>query len=68
MRAAGALERRSGALGEVRQPLDRVHLVGEPGEHGRLVAGAGADVEHALGRRAASASQMRATMYGCEIV
>jgi hypothetical protein len=45
-----------------------VHLGGELGEHGRLVAGAGADVEHALVAVSCSASQMRATMYGCEMV
>ena len=42
--------------------------VAELREHGRLVAGARADVEHALARRSASASAIRATMYGCEIV
>ena len=36
------------AVGELRQALDRVHFGGELGENRRLVAGARADVEHAL--------------------
>ena len=39
---------RARPLGELRDPLDRVHLAGELGDHRRLVAGARADVEHAL--------------------
>ena len=39
---------RARALGELRDPLDRVHLGRELGEHRRLVAGARADVEHPL--------------------
>ena len=41
-------ERLAGPFGELGHALDRVHLAGELGEHGRLVARAGADVEHAL--------------------
>ena len=37
-----------GLLGELGNPLDRVHLRGQLGEDCGLVAGAGADVEHAL--------------------
>ena len=50
--------------------LDRVHLVGELREDRRLVAAAGADLQHAraAGPPARSSSVMRATTYGCEIV
>jgi len=65
---ARLLERSACPLGELRQALDGVHLRRELGEHGRLVAGAGADVEHALAACSASSSQIRATMYGCDIV
>ena len=44
----GLQEPLSGQLGELRDPLDRVHLRRELGENGGLVPGAGADVEHAL--------------------
>ena len=50
--------------------LDGVHLARDLREHGRLVAAAGADLEHALERRARSraSSVIRATTHGCEIV
>jgi hypothetical protein len=34
------------ALGQRLDDLDRLHLVGEVGEISRLIAGAGADLEH----------------------
>ena len=40
----------------------------ELGEHGGLIARARADVEHAFVPAQRERSQMRATMYGCEIV
>src|SRR5215471_6260404 len=46
--AAGCLEALSGTLCELRDALDRVHLGCELGEHRRLIARAGADVEHPL--------------------
>ena len=48
VRVAGRLEICTRALGELRPPLDRVHLGRELREHRGLVAGAGADVEYAL--------------------
>ena len=54
---AGRREVRARSLGERRDPLDRVHLAGEFGEHRGLVARAGADVEHALARREARAAR-----------
>src|SRR3954467_13278045 len=44
----GRLERGARALRELGQALDGVHLACQLREHRRLVAGAGADVEHAL--------------------
>ena len=45
------------------------HLGREPGEHRGRVAGAGADLEHALARpRSSSAWQIAATIQGWEIV
>ena len=41
-------EVRARERGELGDPLDRVHLRGELGEDRGLIAGAGADVEHAL--------------------
>ena len=45
-----------------------MHLVGQLREHGRLVARAGADVEHALAAAQRERLADAATMYGCEIV
>ena len=52
VRVAGRGEIRARAFRELGDPLDRVYLAGELGEHRRLVARAGADVEHTLARRA----------------
>ena len=70
----GDAQRPQIGLGELVQgldALDRIHLLRHAGQHGRLVAAAGADLEHALQRLAAVAcsnSIMRATMYGWEMV
>ena len=50
--------------------LDRVDLAGELREHRRLVAAAGADLEHAAraSRPLRASSVIRATTQGCEIV
>src|SRR2546426_8511469 len=45
---AGSRERGTRSLRELRDHLDRVHLGCELGEHCRLVARAGADVENTL--------------------
>ena len=65
---AGGGERRAGALGERRVPLDRVHLGGELGEHGGLVSEPVPTSSTRSLPRSASISQIRATMYGWEIV
>ena len=46
--AAEARERGAGALRELRVDLDRVHRVRQAREDGGLIAGAGADLQHAL--------------------
>ncbi len=43
-----SVEQLARAVGERRDPLDRVHLARELGEHRGLVAGAGADIEDAF--------------------
>src|SRR5213592_3447648 len=48
VRVAELLEERARTFGEARQPLDRAHAARELGEHRRLVAGAGADLERLL--------------------
>ncbi len=45
---ARGVERCARAVGERGDSLERVHLGGELREHCRLIAGAGADVEHLL--------------------
>ncbi len=42
------VEQHARTVGKRRDPLDRVHLAGELGEHRGLVAGAGADIEDAF--------------------
>src|SRR5207248_99030 len=48
VRVAGRREVRARRLGELRDPLDRVDLARQLGEHRGLVTRAGADVEHAF--------------------
>ena len=48
VRVAGRGEILARAFPKLGDPLDRVYLAGELGEHRCLVAGAGADVKHAL--------------------
>ena len=52
---AGRGERSSRAVRERRNPFERVHFARQLGEHCRLIAGAGSDVEHASRRPAAAA-------------
>ena len=45
-----AFERARGAFAEVVDDFDRVHIAHQRAEHGRLVAAAGADLQHAVAR------------------
>jgi hypothetical protein len=49
MSVSTAGERGAGAVGEIGEALDAEHLARELGKQGRLLAIAGADLEHALG-------------------
>ena len=59
---------RAGAFGERLDDLDRVDVVGQVREIGRLVAGAGADLEHLLALLGVDVQVMRPTICGPEIV
>ena len=56
------------AARQARVALDRPHVPRQVREHGGVVARAGADVEHAVLRRGASSSLIRATTSGWEMV
>ena len=64
-----ATERVAAAVGERGVTLDGDDRRGQPRQDGRLIAGSGANLEHAIGRlHGASVAVITATMYGCEIV
>ena len=67
-RISGFLERGPRAIGELGDALDRMHLGRELGKHCGLVAGARAESSTRSWPCRASSEQIRATMYGWEIV
>ena len=65
---AQLLDRRLRAAASARLTLDRPDVIGQQRQQRRVIARAGADIEHAVVRRSASTSSIRATTSGCEIV
>lgn len=55
-------------LGELPNALDGEDFARDVGEYGRGIAGPGADLEHLLAAVQASASIMKATIKGCDMV